>query len=112
MSGPIFLVVFALFVLFPVFRISKLKLPDNEKLPYMGISIAVPIIIFLLGRLAVTSGIINQRLIDQSPIETFLTWLIVASIVCGSWIVFIFASYKQSAREAQTQKKKDVLQKS
>ena len=108
MSGLAFLIVFAFFVLIPVFRISKLRLPDNEKLPYMVVSVAIPIIIFLLGRLAVTSGILSHSLIDQSPVEKFLTWLIIALIWFGSWIVYIYASYKQPNREAQMEEKKDV----
>jgi len=105
MSGPIFIILFVLVVLPPVFLISRLKLTDKQKLFYRVLSVVFPIAMFLLSRLVVSEGLITNKVSDQTQLEKALVWLMILSFVFGSWLVLLIASLRQNIQSVSNSEK-------
>ena len=93
MAGPIFVVLFLLVVLPPVFLISKLRLTSTQKIYYRDLTILFPIVILILARAVNLSS--GKNINDMSSLEKLIAYFEVFIFVFGSWIVLLIASLRQ-----------------
>ena len=62
---------------------------------------------FILTRLEVAIGLINNKLSNQTELEKIVVGLMVFSFAFGSWIVFLVASRKQKNQSTSKTVAKD-----
>ena len=81
MAGPIFVVLFLLVVLPPLFIISKLRLTSSQKLSYIFLAILFPIVILIVARAVnISSG---KHINDLSSFEKFIAYFEIVSEILG-----------------------------
>ena len=95
MAGPIFVVLFLLVVLPPVFLISKLRLTSSQKNFYRVLTILFPIVILIIARAVNLSSAKNIN--DMSLLEKSIAYFEMFIFVFGSWIVLLIASLRQKS---------------
>jgi len=91
MAGPLFYILVAIYVIVPMMIISRMSISSNKKFLCAILSLAIPIITGIATHLAVDAGLITRKMIDWSPTEKNIMFLVLTLIIGGPWLPLIVA---------------------
>ena len=86
----IYLIV-ALNALLQVMLIGRLNLPAGARWKCPLAAVAIPVLIMLAMRLSIAGGMIHARVVDQSPVERFVTTAASVALLAGPVLVTLAA---------------------
>jgi hypothetical protein len=82
----IYLIV-ALNVFCQLMLIRRQKVASSLKLKFCSLAVAIPVVIMLSMRLLIVSGTIHEYVVEQSPIEHYITKGASILLIAGPWLV-------------------------
>jgi hypothetical protein len=81
-----------------VLLIWRLKFPLGGKWKYILSALAIPVLIMGTMRLAVASGVIHERVADQSIVERIITMATSLLLIAGPWLATLAAILDKKRR--------------
>ena len=84
-----------------ILLIWRLRRLQKRRWHFMALAGAVPIVLAVLMRVLIASGMVNSHLAEQSRLEQLFTSAMSALLVAGPWLVTLIAIFVNRNRSGQ-----------
>ncbi len=101
MSDEVFIyLIVALNTLVQVMLIRRLAFPAGGRWKYHAFAVGIPLVLMVSMRLAIVGGMIPGRVVEQSPVENYITTAASVLLIGGPWLATLAAILSRNRRRA------------